>query len=100
MALYREPNICPTCGKQIKALHKNMGEMFVGDTFIGYEDHKCVATSQEQGEVEDYQELAKKIFADYKPRITKAQKTPNNMFILGCEAGILYLQNKIKNHEQ
>jgi hypothetical protein len=41
MTVFRETYYCPICGERIKEKHADRGENFVGDTFIGYEDHQC-----------------------------------------------------------
>ena len=52
MAIYRAPNFCPFCGVLIKEVHQhntehcNIGDTFIGDTFIRYEDHTCDDTTQ------------------------------------------------------
>lgn len=46
MAVFRELNICPICGEQIKEAHLNQKGIppmmqLIGDTFLRYEDHVC-----------------------------------------------------------
>lgn len=47
MAIARVTQLCIRCGKPLKALHRNRGKFFVGDTFIGwdYHGHKCDTTT-------------------------------------------------------
>lgn len=40
MAIARQPEYCPICGKQLKEAHAFKGSDFVGDTFIGYKECK------------------------------------------------------------
>ena len=41
--LFRRSCYCPFCGEQLKEIHRNLeyDKTFVGDTFLGYETHKC-----------------------------------------------------------
>lgn len=43
MAVYRPQEHCHICGEPLKAIHRNMGRHFVGDTFVmwDYDGHKC-----------------------------------------------------------
>ena len=38
---------------------------------------------------ENFKENANKIYEEYKPSLHKSQKTPKNMFLLGCQAGLI-----------
>lgn len=46
MAICRESKYCHKCGVIIRERHTDMGKYFVGDTFIGYEDHICNTNSE------------------------------------------------------
>lgn len=37
----RQQNICAFCGEIIESIHRKVKDDFVGDTFMGYEDHVC-----------------------------------------------------------
>lgn len=41
MAVFREVNRCAICGEKIEEIHKPNDGTFIGDTFIGYKEHKC-----------------------------------------------------------
>jgi hypothetical protein len=43
MAIARPQARCEKCGKPYKALHRDMGKHFIGDTFVGWDvsGHKC-----------------------------------------------------------
>ena len=47
MAIARAQVHCDKCGKPYKALHRDMGRHFVGDTFVSwdYEGHQCDKTT-------------------------------------------------------
>jgi len=58
MALYRQPNICPFCGEEIKCLYnkqEGVPDMMkvIGDTFIGYENHVCDAAKKKEWLISD-----------------------------------------------
>lgn len=38
---------------------------------------------------ENFKEIANEIYEEYKPTLHKFQKTPKNMFLLGCQAGLI-----------
>lgn len=39
--LFQPTRYCPYCGEQLIEIHNNYGTILVGDTFMGYEHHKC-----------------------------------------------------------
>lgn len=41
MALYRPPQKCPFCGKDLVAIYHKAPVNFIGDTFFGYAPCKC-----------------------------------------------------------
>lgn len=45
MAVYRDAPKCPDCGHEIKPINNDMGDNFVGDTFVrwDWEGHDCPA---------------------------------------------------------
>lgn len=56
MAVYREERRCSICGEKIREIHKSNNGDFIGDTFLGYEEHKyresklkLIKLAEEQG---------------------------------------------------
>lgn len=61
MAVYREAPKCSECGEKYKSINKDMGNDFVGDTFIRWDVDGHICQMQEKGKYVNrstYQKLA------------------------------------------
>lgn len=81
MAIYREPEHCLNCGKELEVIHKDMGKDFIGDTFMGYKSCDCTSPPPLQGE-QEMEEAA----IEYSQKIIPIVEIKNDRLIITREA--------------
>lgn len=69
MAKHREQEYCPNCNQPLKAVHRDMGKNFVGDTFIRYELCNCEKKQEEKSvgifmQPQESKPIVNEVFAD------------------------------------
>lgn len=57
MAIARKAPVCPRCGEPYKAINKEMGPTFVGDTFVTWDTEKHVCKQNESNPISEYKEI-------------------------------------------